>query len=242
MMTYRLPAAALGAAFSACLVAFTGLSAAELDDQLFTLVDIDQLEYRAQDGNDSFAWEGQARVGGDFNKIAVKSEGEYVFETGAVEEAEVQFLYQRLISDFFDAQLGIRYDFKPDPSRAYAVLGINGLAPQWFEVDGSAFLSDEGDLSMRFEAEYDLLITQRLIVGPSVELNVAFSDDQAVGIAAGVNDVELGLRLRYEFAREFAPYLGVNWERLIGDTADLARDEGEDVDTLSFVAGVRIFF
>jgi copper resistance protein B len=223
-------------------VAFTGLSAAELDDQLFTLVDIDRLEYRAQDGNDSFAWEGQARVGGDFNKIAVKSEGEYIFETDAFEEAEVQFLYQRLISDFFDAQLGIRYDFKPDPSRAYAVLGINGLAPQWFEVDGSAFLSDEGDLSMRFEAEYDLLITQRLIVGPSVELNVAFSDDQAVGIAAGVNDVELGLRLRYEFAREFAPYLGVNWERLIGNTADLARDEGEDVDTLSFVAGVRIFF
>ncbi len=242
-MVHRIFGTALcGAALALCLLASTSFSAQELDDPLFMLVDLDQLEYRFHDGDDFFAWDGQARVGGDFNKVAVKSEGEYVFAVDEFEDAEVQLLYLRLVSDFFDAELGVRYDFKPDPSRAYAVLGINGLAPHWFEVGASAFLSDEGDLSMRFEAEYDLLITQRLIIEPSAEVNVAFSDDEAIGIAAGFNDVELGLRLRYEIVREFASYVGVHWERKLGNTADLARDDREDTDIFSFVMGVKIFF
>jgi copper resistance protein B len=218
--------------------------AEKMDDDLFTLVKIDQLEYRFQDGNDLIVWEGQARIGDDENKLTLKTEGEY--ERNADEEhfenAEVQFLYQRLISDFFDAQIGIRHDIKPDPSRTFGVIGINGLAPQWFETDASLFVSNKGDASLRLEAEYDILFTQRLVLEPSVEMNIAFSDDKETGVGSGLSDVELGLRLRYEIIREVAPYIGINWERKVGKTSDFASEEGEDSNVFSVVAGLRIFF
>lgn len=216
--------------------------AEKMDDDLFTLVKIDQLEYRYQDGNDLLVWEGQGRIGNDENKLTLKTEGEYVRNADLFENAEVQFLYQRLISDFFDAQIGIRHDIKPDPSRTFGVIGINGLAPQWFETDASLFVSTKGDTSLRLEAEYDILFTQRLVLEPSVELNIAFSDDEATGVGSGLSDVELGLRLRYEIVREVAPYIGINWERKVGRTADFASEEGEESNVFSIVAGLRIFF
>ena len=139
-------------------------------------------------------------------------------------------------------QAGVRYDFEPDPSRAYGVLGFAGLAPYFFEIDANLFVSDQGDLSARLEVDYELLLTQKLVLQPVAEINVAFSEDAEVGVGSGVSDLELGLRLRYEVAREFAPYLGINWEVKFGETADMARDEGEDVDVFSLVAGVRIQF
>lgn len=217
-------------------------SAEKMDDQLFTLVKIDQLEYRKQDGNDLLVWEGQGRIGDDENKLTFKTEGEYVRNEENFENAEVQFLYQRLISDFFDAQIGIRHDIRPDPSRTFGVIGINGLAPQWFETDASLFVSTKGDASLRLEAEYDILFTQRLVLEPSIEMNIAFSDDEPTGVGSGLSDVELGLRLRYEFIREVAPYIGINWERKVGRTADFASEEGEDSNVFSIVAGLRIFF
>lgn len=216
--------------------------AEKMDDDLFTLVKIDQLEYRYQDGNDLLVWEGQGRIGNDENKLTLKTEGEYVRNADLFENAEVQLLYQRLISDFFDAQVGIRHDIKPDPSRTFGVIGINGLAPQWFETDASLFVSTKGDTSLRLEAEYDILFTQRLVLEPSVELNIAFSDDEETGVGSGLSDVELGLRLRYEITREVAPYIGINWERKVGRTADFASEEGEDSNVFSVVAGLRIFF
>lgn len=218
------------------------LRAEMLDDQLFTLVKIDQLEFRSQDGDDVASWDGQARIGNDLHKLALKSEGEYVLDPDTMESAEFQLLYLRMISDFFDVQAGLRHDFQPNPSRTYAVLGINGLAPQWFEVDASLFLSDEGDVSARFHVEYDLLFTQRLVLQPNAEVNVAFSDDEPTGVGSGISDIELGLRLRYEFVREFAPYFGIQWERKLGNTSDFARAEGEDDNVFSIVAGVRVFF
>ncbi|HSA81982.1 MAG TPA: copper resistance protein B [Geminicoccaceae bacterium] len=213
-----------------------------MDDELFTLLLIDQFEYRLQDGDDLLAWEGEGRIGNDRNKAVVKSEGEYLIDPEEFENAEFQLLYQRLISDFFDAQGGVRYDLAPGPSRAFAVFGVNGLAPGWFEVDASLFVSEEANVSVRLEADYDLLLTQRLVLQPAAELNLAFANDRDVDIASGLNDIELGLRLRYEILRELAPYVGVNWERKLGNTADLARDEGEDDDALAAVAGLRIFF
>jgi copper resistance protein B len=218
------------------------LRAEMLDDQLFTLVKIDQLEFRSQDGDDVASWDGQARIGNDLHKLALKSEGEYVLDPDTMETAEFQLLYLRMISDFFDVQAGLRHDFQPNPSRTYAVLGINGLAPQWFEVDASLFLSDEGDVSARFHVEYDILFTQRLVLQPNAEVNVAFSDDEPTGVGSGISDIELGLRLRYEFVREFAPYFGIQWERKLGNTSDFARAEGEDDNVFSIVAGVRVFF
>ncbi|MFT5439591.1 MAG: copper resistance protein B [Alphaproteobacteria bacterium] len=216
--------------------------AEKMDDQLFTLVKIDQLEYRQQDGNDLIVWAGQGRIGNDENKLTLKTEGEYVRNADKFENAEIQVLYQRMISDFFDAQIGVRQDIKPDPSRTYGVIGINGLAPQWFETDASLFVSNKGDASLRLEAEYDILFTQRLVLEPSAEINIAFSDDELTGVGAGLSDVELGLRLRYEITREFAPYVGINWERKIGKTSDFASEEGEDSNVFSIVAGVRMFF
>lgn len=222
------------------LFAQTG-AAAELDDKIFTFFQAEQLEYRFQDGKDSLNWDAQGWVGEDFNKLWIKTEGEKVFG-GDLEEAEVQLLYSRIIHPFWDFQIGGRYDVRPRPQRGFGVIGLQGLAPYFFEVDAAAFVSDEGDVSARFKGEYELLLTQQLILQPSAEFNLAAQKVQELGIGSGLTDIELGLRLRYEVVREFAPYIGINWERKIGKTADFAREEGEDVDTLSFVTGVRFWF
>ncbi|MAD38246.1 MAG: copper resistance protein CopB [Tistrella sp.] len=202
---------------------------------------IDQLETRVRDGRDGYLWDAQGWYGGDIDKLWVKTEGEGTFGE-RTEQAEVQALWSRAITPWFDVQAGARYDVRPDPERGYAVFGLQGLVPYMFELDTAAFVSNEGDVSARLEGEYELLITQRLILQPRAEINLAVQEVRELGIGSGVNDVELGLRLRYEFAREFAPYIGVNWERKLGETADFARDDGESVDDLSFVAGVRLWF
>jgi len=212
------------------------------NSQILTFFQADQLEYRIDDGPATFTWDAQGWVGGDYNRAWLKTQGDYVIDDGIVESAEVQLLYSRSIAAFWDLQIGGRYDPKPDPSRGFAVFGIQGLAPYFYEVDAAAFVSDDGDVSARLELEYELLFTQRLIAQPSVELNFAVQDVEELGIGSGLSDVELGLRLRYEIVREFAPYVGVVWERKVGETADFAREEGEDVGNLWFVVGVRLWF
>lgn len=202
---------------------------------------VDQLEARIHDGRDGYLWDAQGWYGGDIDKLWIKTEGKGRFGENT-EDAELQALWSRAITPWFDFQAGLRYDFRPDPERGYLVVGVQGLAPYFFEIDAAAFLSDEGDVSARFEAEYDLLITQRLVLQPRAEVSLAVQEVRELGIGSGVNDVELGLRLRYEFAPEFAPYVGVGWERKLGETADFARDEGEDVDSFALVAGVRLWF
>lgn len=211
------------------------------DDALRTKFVLDRLENRRDDGEDLRVWEAQLNVRSDYQGIALKIDGERP-EGGPTESAEYQLLYQRLVSDFFDAQFGIRYDDRPEPSRTYAVAGLQGLAPYWFEIDTNLYLSDEGDLSASLEAEYDLLLTQRLVLQPAAELHVAFSDDEEIGVGSGLSTAELGLRLRYELHRKFAPYAGVNWEKKFGDTADFARNEGEDIESTTWLLGVTAWF
>lgn len=211
-------------------------------EPLTGLLLLNQLEYRAQDGSDAVAWNGQAYYGGDYQRIWLKSQGEYLTTDERFERAEAQLLYSRLLAYYWDVQGGLRYDFEPAPSRAYGVIGLQGLAPGYFEVDTQAFVSEQGDLSARLEAEYDILITQRLILQPKGEVNFALQDVPELGVGSGINDIGLGLRLRYEIAREFAPYVGVNWERKLGETAQMAREEDEDVDVFAVVAGVRFWF
>lgn len=136
----------------------------------------------------------------------------------------------------------MRQDFGHGPDRTHAVIGVEGLAPWWFEVEGALFLSDKGDLTARIEGSYDQRITQRLIVQPMAEIGLAAQDVPESGIGAGLSDIELGLRLRYEIVREFAPYVGIEWARKIGDTARFARADGDDVDSLNVVAGVKLWF
>lgn len=198
-------------------------------------------EYQARKGSDGYRWDGEAWIGGDINRLVLKSEGEGVFK-GGVDSAEIQVLYSRALDPYWNLQAGVRHDFKPNPSRTYATIGIEGLAPYWFEVEGALFLSDKGDVLVRAEGYYDQRITQRLILQPRVELNFAAQDVPENRIGSGLSNAEIGLRLRYEFAREFAPYIGVSYDRKVGDTASFARFDGERVSTTSFVVGVRTWF
>lgn len=224
-------------------LSLTGPAAAEsMDDDLFTLVLVDELEYRVRDGSDVVTWEGQARVSNDDHAAALKSRGAYKLNDDVFDEAEFQLLYLRPFDEFVNLEVGVRHDIEPKPSRTFAVLGLNGLAPQWFEFDASLFLSEQGDVSARVEAEYDILLTQRLVLQPKVELDLAVSDDQPTGVGAGLSAIEAGLRLRYEIEREFAPYVGVQWERKFGKTASFAREDSEDTNDLAGVVGIRLFF
>ncbi len=216
-------------------------TAETLDNQIFTSVQIGQFEYRWGDQNVA-AWEAEAWAGTDEHKLVIETEGEVETKTRRAEAAEVQLVYRRPVSDFFDLKAGVRHDFEPDPQRYYGVLGLEGLAPQWLELDTDLFVSEDGRLSARFEAEYEILLTQRLVLEPSVELNVALSGDRPIGIASGVTDTEIGLRLRYEINRDVAPYVGVHWERLYGRTADFAREEGEDSEDAFLLVGLRLMF
>ena len=198
-------------------------------------------EYRVQKGKDAYRWDGEGWFGGDIDRFVVKSEGEGAVR-GGVESAEVQGLYSRAIGPWFNLQAGVRHDFKPEPARTYATIGFEGIAPYWFEVEGALFLSDKGDLLGRLEGYYDQRITQHLILQPRVELNFAAQDVPANGIGSGLSDAELGLRLRYEIKREFAPYVGISWERKLGDTARFARAAGDRVEATSLVLGIRVWF
>lgn len=207
----------------------------------FAMVKFDRLEAQSSDGETVGLWDADAWYGGDINKVWLKSEGEYSFEDNDFEEAEVQLLWSRAISRYFDLQTGVRYDFEPK-GQAHAVLGIQGLAPYWFEVDGAAFLSDSGDLTASFEAEYELLLTNRLILQPRLEANFSAQDIPERELGSGLTDLQTGLRLRYEILREFAPYIGVEYQSAFGGTADLIEADGGEADDTRFVIGIRTWF
>lgn len=206
------------------------------------MVLIERLEARiaADDGEDGYVWDAQAWYGGDINRFVLKTEGEGEFG-GELEDAEIQALYSRAIGPFFDLQAGVRFDPEPD-TRSHLVLGVQGLARYMFHVDSALFLSDQGDLTARIEGELDQRITQRLILQPRVEFELSAQDIPERGVGAGITKIEPGLRLRYEIEREFAPYIGVEYEAKIGETADIARASGEDPDGYKFLLGVRAWF
>ncbi len=212
------------------------------DNQFFAVFRGDRFEYHTGEGKDSVIWDVQAWAGWDYNKVYLESEGAWLSDGEEVEEAELEVLYGRNIATFWDLQAGVRHDFKPEPSRTFAALGFQGLAPGWFEVDATAYVSEDGDVSGALEAEYDLLLSQRIVLQPRFETSIAIQSVDEYGVGQGFNDIELGARLRYEFRREFAPYLGVSWSRKLGETADLAEKGGEDVGFASFVAGIRFWF
>ena len=201
----------------------------------------DRIEAGAGDGDDIYAWDLQGWYGGDIDKLWLKSEGEGG-RGGGLASAEMQLLYSRAVSPFFDAQFGVRHDFRPDPERSYLVAAVQGLLPYTFDVEATAFLSEKGDLSGRLEGEYDLRISQRLVLQPRVEINFAIQDVPSLHVGSGIGSVEGGLRLRYEIRREFAPYVGMEWERKVGDTADLAQAAGEERRSFAVLAGARFWF
>lgn len=216
------------------------------DTMPFRSVLFDVLEYRAGEGADFARWDVLGWYGGDYQRLWFKSQGSRNFPSRLGGDAEVQVLYGRLIAPFFDFQAGLRYDrqWGPDGSRgrALAAIGVQGLAPYRFEVEPTLFVSQNGDVSARFTASQDILFTQRLILQPRFETNAAVQTVRRFGVGRGLNDVEAGLRLRYELRREFAPYIGVSWRRSFGETARFLRSEGRDADTWQVLAGVRLWF
>ncbi|WP_112381553.1 copper resistance protein B [Sphingomonas carotinifaciens] len=198
-------------------------------------------EVQVRNGRDGYRWDGEGWFGGDIHRLVVKSEGEGDFGR-RVDAAEVQALYARAVDPYWNLQAGVRQDVGAGARRTYAVLGVEGLAPYWFDVEGALFLSDRGDVLARGEAWYDQRITQRLIAQPRVEFNLAAQDVPASRIGAGLSSAEAGLRLRYEIAREFAPYVGVSWERRYGATARYARRDGGGTGGFALALGVRAWF
>ncbi len=210
-------------------------------DQITTLVLGERFEWRTDDDESALVWEAQGWIGNDISKLWIKTEGEYSDDASAFSEAELQFLYSRAISPFWDFQIGLRQDIEPT-TRSYAAIGFQGLAPQWLEVDAALFLSEDGDAFARVEVEYELLFTQRLALQPRVEINAALSDDSENALDAGLSNAQLGLRLRYELRREIAPYVGVSYERSFGDTRKAQRLAGESTQGLRWLAGLRFWF
>ncbi|WP_411291053.1 copper resistance protein B [Sphingorhabdus sp.] len=207
----------------------------------YSLVTIDLLEVGVQKGSESYRFEGEAFTGGNINRFGIKFEGEGAFGE-RIDDLELQALYSRAIAPYWNLQAGVRYDLKPDPSRTYLVAGVEGIAPYWFKVNAAGFVSNKGEVRARLEASYDQRITQSLILQPRIEANVAFQDIRAIGVGSGLTDFEAGLRLRYEIEQEIAPYIGVEWRKQTGATARFSRVAGEDPETISLVAGIRIWF
>lgn len=207
-------------------------------ERTYTMVRL-QADAAEADGEGLVSWEGDAWIGGDVNKLWLKTEGEV--HGGEAEKAELQALWSRNVATFWDVQAGVRHDFEPDQT-SYLALGLQGLAPYHFETDVAGFLSEEGDVSFRLKQSFDVLLTQRLVLEPEVELNAFAQDVPEQDVGAGFSDVEAKLKLRYEITRKFAPYVEAAYERSLGETASIARAAGEEVDATSFRVGLRAWF
>jgi copper resistance protein B len=202
---------------------------------------LDQFEGRTDGRTPDLRWSGQGWIGTDYDKFWVKTEG-FRRSNGTLDDGRHEFLYDRAISTFFDVQAGLRSDLDSRPTRNWAALGIQGLAPPFFNIEGTGYLSDQGHFAGRFEASYDLLLTNTLILQPEFEINVYSKSDPPRLVGAGISDIDTGLRLRYEFDRKFAPYIGVAYEGKFGQTASFARRAGEGTSGVRFVFGIRSWF
>ena len=210
------------------------------DDPIIGKLMIDQFETRVTNGDNPLVLEAQAWIGQDLNKLWVKIDSEWV--GGDNEELEVQALYSRAIAPYWDFQIGWRHDSKPKPSKNSLAIGLQGVAPYWFEVDTTLYIGESGQVNAILSAEYEWMINQQLVLSPEVSINFHTKNDQEHGVGSGLSDTQIGLRLRYEIKREFAPYIGVNWIQKYGNSADYARHEGEDSSDVQFVVGLRAWF
>ena len=208
------------------------------DDARFGMLRFDQLEHAVAPGG-NVSWDADAWYGGDFDKLWLRSEGEH--SDGRL-DARAELFWDHAFASFWDWQLGARHDSGLGGARDWAAFGVQGLAPYGFEVEATGYVSDQLRTAFRLRTEYEVLITQQLVLQPELEANFYGKDDRAREAGSGVSDAQFGLRLRYELRREFAPYLGVVWTRRFGDAARFARDDGRCAHDAQLVAGVRFWF
>ena len=210
------------------------------DEHNFASLLVDRLE-AVRTSDESFAaFDIQAWYGRDYDRAVLKVEGEY--DDWKLQETSTDLLWSHAISAYWNSQLGLRYDHDNGPDRTWLALGVQGLAPYWFEMDITAYVGDNGRTSLSFESEYEILFTQKLILQPRLEAHAYSKEDIERGVGSGLADASLGLRLRYEAWREWAPYIGLEWTSKFGDTADIAEAEGVDRRETRVVAGVRFWF
>ncbi len=210
------------------------------DEDSFGALLVDRLERGYSSDGNATAYDVQAWFGRDFDRLVIKAEGDIA--RGKLQEARTELLWGHAVATFWDTQLGARYDSGVGPDRGWLAFGVQGLAPYWFEVDAAAYVGSNGRTALRLGAEYELLLTQKLILQPRIEVNLYGKSDAARDIGSGLSDAAAGLRLRYEFTRQFAPYVGVERAGKFGQTADLARAAGETTNETRWVAGVRFWF
>jgi len=205
---------------------------AEMGGQVYAHAVLDQFEGRLGSGGGTFRWDGQGWYGGDYDKLWIKSEG-LVDSHGRVSDGDHELLYDHAVSAYFDLQAGLRSDLDSYAARNWAAFGVQGLAPLFFDVEATGYVSDEGHLAARLRGSYDLLLTQRLILQPELEMNFYSKADPARQTGAGLSDLDAGLRLRYELTRKIAPYLGITYS---------ARFTPDTTADLRFTAGIRAWF
>lgn len=210
------------------------------DKQLNSFMLLDKFEYQDADNGSALAWDAKGWIGGDVDRLWLRSEGERT--NGVTESSELSALWGHAIGPWWDVVTGVRQDFKPGSPQTWGALGIQGMALYNFEAEATAYIGENGQTAARFEGDYDILLTNRLILQPTAEVNLYGKNDPQRGIGSGLANTEVGLRLRYEIVRQFAPYIGVSWNRSYGKTADLASDEGERTSEARFVAGIRMWF
>lgn len=211
-----------------------------MDDHTFVHLMVDEFEWVDISDRNDFVWEMDLSVGGDLNKALIKTRGKQADEEA--DRSELQFLYSKAILPFWDLQAGVRRDLDPVPRRNWAVVSLRGLAPYFFEVEAELFFAEGGQTSIRAKGEYELLLTQRLILSPELEVLTYGRDEPGRLIGAGLSEIEFDVRLRYEIKREFAPYIGLGWHRLFGGTRDLATAAGADASETVLSVGVRGWF
>jgi len=209
------------------------------DQRIFYHLLFNQLEGRFGDTS-AFRWSGEGWAGTDEHRLWLRSEG--MLSGGQVQDSQQELFYSGPISTYFDAKLGARYDLDSLPGRGWGAVGVEGLAPQFFRVAATGYVSGDGHLAAKLEGSYDLLITQRLILQPQIEMNFYSMDDPARRVGSGLSDINAGLRLRYEITRKFAPYLGVTYDGKFGSTAAFAAGAGEPLNQVRFAVGLRAWF
>ncbi|QEA37644.1 copper resistance protein B [Pistricoccus aurantiacus] len=213
-----------------------------MDDKILAFSRLDRFEYGDSEDGQTYLWDAQGWIGGDYHKFWWETEGEGPVGDGSIEASQFEASYAYKIWPYWHVQGGVRYDTNPNPDRGFLMLGLEGLAPYWFETDLEAYLSEDGDVSASAEFEYDLLLTQRLVLQPRIGIKASAQDEPEYDLGSGITSTEMGLRLRYEIRREFAPYIGVRWDRKYGETKDIAEEMGEPTFSTAFVIGLRAWY
>lgn len=213
------------------------------DNRPFATFSADRLEWQwGDEGEDLLLWDVVTWFGNDYNKLYFESEGKYLEKKDKIGEGALELLYGRSVASFWDVRAGVRYDIEPDPERAFLTVGVLGLAPLQFEVDANTYISEDGDISADIEMEYEILLTQRLHLVPRLKVGASLQDVPEYETWQGITGVTLGARLMYQIRREFAPYIGVTWQRKTGETGNNLEEDGKDIDSSSLILGVRFWF